>query len=1057
MTPDPLDRIRSVRDIPALIAYLRDELDWPIGAEDFDELTFEYEPEELGIDARTAARIEEIKQLRPLAAGQPWGVFFIRFEPKRLPVGALRSILRSFVRRTRQQASAAHRQMWDMEDLLFLCSHRQEDQDAVTFVHFAQPHVEGRAARLTSFGWTEDSHNRTVLEFNLPPLRWPDNTVAATDWRNQWLRAFDKQRLTEVFFKEYQALFTILQNDFSKQTKDTSWAHDYALQFLNRVMFLYFIQRKRWLDGDPDFLKTFWSAYGSAKQPPDTFFEKWLKVMFFEEFNNRFHGGHEQFPREIKKALQLAPYLNGGLFEENDLDRKHSFTINDERFLQVLTFLERYNFTVSEDTPLDQEVAVDAEMLGRVYESLVNLSKEADERGDAGIFYTPRTEIDLMCRLALVDHMANHIGEQCKALLYEAVFAFAPDDKRNADNRLERENLWVDIDALLQRIAVVDPACGSGSFLIGMLQALDDLSQRANRGLGRQETPYERRKRIIGQSLYGVDVMRWAVEVAELRLWLQLVIETDLQPAELKFRPLLPNLSFKVRCGDSLVQELGGINIGHIRGTADIPASLKGRLTRLKGEKLKYYNNDKDAKFRSREAIEKEEYDIFRDILEAREYELDNRLKKKQQQKPPDKTVEMFDDERHNTKEKVRSALDALRHSKTAPFVWDVAFVEIFKGDRQGFDIVIGNPPYVRQENISDPQMPRDQVTTENKKEYKAKLAKSVYQTYSSFFGYKAGTDAISRKMNAKSDLYIYFYFHGLSLLNDKGTFCFITSNSWLDVGYGADLQEFLLNQCHVKMVLDNQSRRSFASAAVNTVIALFSPPSERREWGLERTARFIMFKVPFEQILSPVVFEEIEATAERKSTPEYRVFPIRQDRLLEDGCELPEDEETGATQRKKPDRRASGPLIKVARYIGNKWGGKYLRAPDIYWTVIEKGRGRLVRLCEVALVRRGFTSGANEFFYLDDETRDRWRIEKQFLRPLFKGPKDVTAYEMRARDLSSSVFYCTTAKKDLTGTNALRYIAWGEQAEVTVRQGSRAGTRIKGFHRLATLQNRNP
>ena len=86
MTTDPLDRVRSIRDIPALIAYLRDELDWPIGAEDFDELTFEYEPEELGIDARTAARIEEIKQLRPLAAGQPWGVFFIRFEPKRLPV-----------------------------------------------------------------------------------------------------------------------------------------------------------------------------------------------------------------------------------------------------------------------------------------------------------------------------------------------------------------------------------------------------------------------------------------------------------------------------------------------------------------------------------------------------------------------------------------------------------------------------------------------------------------------------------------------------------------------------------------------------------------------------------------------------------------------------------------------------------------------------------------------------------------------------------------------------------------------------------------------------------
>ena len=193
--------------------------------------------------------------------------------------------------------------------------------------------------------------------------------------------------------------------------------------------------------------------------------------------------------------------------------------------------------------------------------------------------------------------------------------------------------------------------------------------------------------------------------------------------------------------------------------------------------------------------------------------------------------------------EHVDKACDALVSMKSVPFVWDIAFVEIFTGEKAGFDIVIGNPPYVRQENIADPKLPRESVATDNKKAYKAKLARSVYQAFPRFFGYKREKDvkpdnpsaAVSHKLDAKSDLYIYFYFHGLSLLNPKGSFCFITSNSWLDVGYGSDLQEFTLKHCHIKQIIDNQSRRSFASADVNTVIGLFSAPDEKRQWGLNQ------------------------------------------------------------------------------------------------------------------------------------------------------------------------------------------------------------------------------
>ena len=212
-------------------------------------------------------------------------------------------------------------------------------------------------------------------------------------------KAFDVEAVTKQFFENYKSVFQCLQDDLADQTNDKQWAHDYALQFLNRCMFLYFIQRKRWLGNDTEFLKTFWESYRTSNQPVDSFVERWLNVMFFEAFNNKFHGGHRQFPDEIRRALSSAPYLNGGLFTENDLDDRHNFQISDSRFKAIFNFLESYNFTIAEDSPLDQEVAVDPEMIGKVYESLVNVSEETDERGDAGIFYTPRTEIDLMCRL----------------------------------------------------------------------------------------------------------------------------------------------------------------------------------------------------------------------------------------------------------------------------------------------------------------------------------------------------------------------------------------------------------------------------------------------------------------------------------------------------------------------------------------------------------------------------------------------------------------------------------------------------------------------------------
>jgi len=891
----------------------------------------------------------------------------------------------------------------------------------------------------------------------LPPMLFGVSPLAIQQRHDE---AFDVEAVTEAFFEDYKRVFARLQEDLHRQAPDPVWAHDYALQFLNRLMFLYFIQRKRWLGDDPDFLRTFWEAYKDAGQPRDTFFERWLSALFFEAFNDRFQAGRADrahFPPGIRDALVLAPYLNGGLFTRNELDRRFPFTVPDSIFEMLFDrfngqtpgFLEHYNFTISEDTPFDQEVAVDPEMIGKVYESLVNITfegvEEEDLRGTAGIFYTPRVEIDLMCRLSLVDWLANRLGEKYKPLLYEAVFAYDPDEKEDADEAVARENLWPELDGLLREVTVLDPACGSGSFLVGMLAVLDDLQARANAQLGRDETPYERRKRIIGQSLYGVDVMDWAVHVAELRLWLQLMVETPLQPAELKFRPLLPNLSFKVRPGDSLVQEVGGINFALHRTHLDIPRALKGRLTQLKGEKLKFYHGDRTGRFRTEAELKQEERCLFRDILAARQHALDNRLKGIRRQLSATqmnlageatqavdaKTAQALEAEVATLEAEqgqVAKALDAVRTAQEVPFVWDIAFVEIFEGDEGGFDVVIGNPPYVRQERIAPPDKREDDYDPDEwrelKKEYKEKLRRSVAVAYPRFFGYKP-TSGKFRKLDGKSDLYVYFYLHGLSLLNEQGSFCFITSNSWLDVGYGKDLQEFLLKHSQAKMILDNEAKRSFSQADVNTIIALLGPPDDRRPVGLDRTTRFVMFKVPFEEVLSPVVFQEIEEATGRLVRPEFRVIARQQRDLHEEGL---------AVGKKGEVRKAA------ARYQGNKWGGKYLRAPDIFFTILEKGKGKLVRLGDIAEVRFGIKTGANEFFYLDEERIAEWGIEEEFLKPVIKSPRECKGILVRPAELRYKAFMCHLDKRELRGTSALRYIEWGEE---------------QGFHRRPSCSGR--
>ena len=270
-------------------------------------------------------------------------------------------------------------------------------------------------------------------------------------------------------------------------------------------------------------------------------------------------------------------------------------------------------------------------------------------------------------------------------------------------------------------------------------------------------------------------------------------------------------------------------------------------------------------------------------------------------------------------------------------------------GITDGFDVVIGNPPYVRQEKIKA-------------------LKPTLKKRHTCYTG--------------AADLYVYFYERGLQLLSASGVHTFICSNSWLDVNYGAPLQKYLLENTAGAVICHSEAEREFESADINTIVSILQNGAPNPDSHI----RFLTFKT---SIGDP----DVENRRERKRT---------------------------YTELKREGTRDN-------TYTGDKWGGKYLRAPDIYWTILEKRKDKLVRLGDIADVRRGFTTGANEFFYLDAEQIREWSIESEYLKPVIKSPRECKSIRVDPNQLQFKLFMCHADRAALAGTAALAYIEWGE------------------------------
>jgi type I restriction-modification system DNA methylase subunit len=487
--------------------------------------------------------------------------------------------------------------------------------------------------------------------------------------------AFDVEKVTEAFFLIYKKIFEKAEATI---TKDWTPGQKrlYTQRFFNRLMFLAFLERKGWLtfNGRRDYLRALFEDYwrnDPEKRREANFHRKRLNTLFFMGLN--YPGGDKRGETEYRPILSLigdVPYLNGGLFEQEADDETVFFP--DEIVASILKdLIYAFNFTVTESTPLDVEVAVDPEMLGKIFEELVT------GRHETGSYYTPKPVVSFMCREALKGYLHNSLRTESEAAIIGLI---DENDSELIQNPLATLHA-------LESIKVCDPACGSGAYLLGMLHELMEtrISLLRTKKLT-PKTDYQYKNEIIQNSLYGVDKDDFAVNIARLRLWLSLIVDFEGTTP-----PPLPNLKYKIETGDSLTSPdpSGGLETGFRKQQID-------DLLNAKNE----YITAHDAR---KKELEQEIETLKAGIRAWSGIELTNT---------------------EDTPEWLRDRFD-----------WAIEFAEIFVKQERGvgFDVVLANPPYVRADaqfkHIRDEAERQAQITRWQVFRTQLKLAKIYKET----------------------------------------------------------------------------------------------------------------------------------------------------------------------------------------------------------------------------------------------------------------------------------------------------------------------------------------
>lgn len=626
----------------------------------------------------------------------------------------------------------------------------------------------------------EDLKNRFALEvvskqfFDEYKVFYEDFVQYITG--NRYVKAGGKGKYErKAVSKENTKIF----NQFKKLANDDyelacKYVRDYIKKFMGRLVFLQFLQKKGWLgvakneswgNGNKNFLLDLFTSSNNKKD----FLEKDLEPLFFGMLNTDVDDRKKLFKEKewdvaLLDEFKQIPYLNGGLFEDDALDHleikfpQEMFsnpakadkerTFNDKKdyskepypFTEscgLLDFFARYNFTIDETDPADMEIGVEPEMLGKIFENLLEDNK------DKGAFYTPKEIVQYMCRESLIAYLGDN--EKIRSLVTTHVADFNDSEKTELIKKLKA-------------VKICDPAVGSGAFPMGILNEL--FACRV--ALGENEEAAEIKKQIVRENIYGVDIEKGAVDIARLRFWLAIIVD-EKEPIP------LPNLDYKIMQGNSLLESYEGED-----------------LSRLTKPSNSLFDND----------------EIIKQLTEAIDgfyIPSDHIAKAKIRKQISEKVIQLLK-ERALAPEKIKKLEKLDLHANNEFFLWHTWFGDVFNrpNDCNGFDIVIGNPPYGAKTSDKD----------------KA-LYKKYYEAAKTYPGISKGS----------TDTFAVFVNLGYDLLAKNGNLAYIIPMAVTSSDAMTTLHNLLENNCETIRVssYSNRPKQIFDAACIRTSVFFFT------------------------------------------------------------------------------------------------------------------------------------------------------------------------------------------------------------------------------------------
>lgn len=530
--------------------------------------------------------------------------------------------------------------------------------------------------------------------------------------------------------------------------EDEKVVRDYVKKLLGRIVFLHFLQKKGWLgatdeewtNGPQDFMHQLFN--NATTEQKENFLDDILEPLF-SCLDTPLDERHEIFDTKVDGLRSVRVPFLGGLFERTEEDKAISI-FPSELFADLFKFLNEYNFTIDENDPNDAQVGVDPEMLGRIFENLLEDNK------DKGAFYTPKEIVQYMSRESLIAYLQTDVtDESTREALRQFVTTHDVSVIGGRDSALAKN-----VSQCLSEVKICDPAIGSGAFPMGLLNELflcrgviEDFSNAA-----------DIKRHIIQQNIYGVDIEKGAVEIARLRFWLSLITDADKPDA-------LPNMDFKIMQGNSLLEQYKGFDLSPIMDTkTEIHAG--------------------------------HQYNMFEEEIDVIRAEVKQAIKRyySEQDHVMRRTI------RQGIQEKIQKQVEAqgvaidINEVKDIAandqfFLWHTWFSEVF--DDGGFDIVIGNPPYIKE-----------------------------YDNRSAFNGFRESSPYYTGKM----DIWHGFACHCLDMLKERGILSFIAQNNWTTNEGAKLLRKKIVEDAKIIQMIDFNDYMIFEdSASIQTMIMMFS------------------------------------------------------------------------------------------------------------------------------------------------------------------------------------------------------------------------------------------